>query len=286
MTQTVAELLPDYVFRKKISPYFKAVTNAHGLYHTQQFVLRLSPAVHRKLAEFRPGVHTVGDAGFEGVRAMSTYLHETVHWWQHIGSTYGFIFSLVYPIQAHCTHFDLKRLVASDGFKKSVFLQAAHLGRCGSSSYGTVPGLANTIVNNHFDLLAFRAFTLGPEAAKAVSQQVLFEAVGHAFHMTYAHTVNTLGSTVDRDFNAIPHPKEWQDGFRELQTRRAEGYYYGSSIGLWPIGSREIFEGQACFSQIQYLFHTRADIASSGTTTVIWAFFTAFMRRRSKNLFE
>jgi hypothetical protein len=53
---------------------------------------------------------------------MSTYLHETVHWWQHIGSTYGFILSLNYPVQSHCTHFDLKRLVEHDGFKKQLWL--------------------------------------------------------------------------------------------------------------------------------------------------------------------
>src|SRR5271168_932189 len=38
-----------------------------------------------------------------------------------------------------------------------------------------------------------------------------------------------------------------------LRERRVDGYYNGSPIGLWPIGAREIFEGQACFSQVQYL---------------------------------
>jgi len=184
---------------------------------------------------------------------MSTLLHETVHWWQHIGSTYGFILSLNYPVQSHCTHFDLKKLVADDGFKKSVIAQASALSLHGPTGFGTAAGRANTIINNHFDLLAFRAFTLGPETAKEVAEKNLFENVGHAFHMTYAHTVNQLASTVDRDFKIFPHPKEWADGFRALQDKKVEGYYYGSPSGLWPIGSREIFEGQACFAQLQYL---------------------------------
>src|SRR4051794_37938879 len=79
---------------------FNATVNAHGLYNTQQFVLRLSPAVHSKLASMPPGIMTNGEVGLDGAQAMSTYLHETVHWWQHIGSTYGFIFSLNYPVQA------------------------------------------------------------------------------------------------------------------------------------------------------------------------------------------
>ena len=114
-------------------------------------------------------------------------------------------------------------------------------------------GIANTIVNNHFDLFAFRAFTLGPDAAQEVAQRALFENVGHAFHMTYAHTVGLLATTVDPEFKVLPNPKEWQEGFSALREKKVEGHYYGSPIELWSIGAYEIFEGQAQFSQIQYL---------------------------------
>jgi hypothetical protein len=147
----------------------------------------------------------------------------------------------------------LKQLVADDGFKKSVVAQADALNLRGPAGHGTPAGRANTIINNHFDLLTFRAFTLGPETAKEVAGRNLFENVGHAFQMTYAHTVNQLASTVDRNFKIFPHPKEWEDGFRVLRDKKVEGYYYGSPIGVWPIGSRELFEGQACFAQLQYL---------------------------------
>ena len=255
MTVFDPTLLADYAVRDRTHPAFAAVTNAHGLYNTQQFVLRLSPVVHRKLAECGSGVRSIGEIGYDGARAMSTLLHETVHWWQHIGSTYGFIFSLIYPVQAHCTHFDLLKLVAQDGFKKSVLQQASELGIQGPGGYGTTAGLANSIVNNHFDLLAFRAFSLGPKAARAITGEKLFQAVGHSFHMAYAHAVSTIAATVDPPFEVMPHPKEWQSGFELLREQRIEGYYYRSPVGVWPIGSVEIFEGQACFSQIQYLSH-------------------------------
>jgi len=237
------------------NPAFHATTKAHGLYNTQQFVLRLSPAVHKTLSSLPSGIVSNDEIGLEGAQAMSTYLHETIHWWQHIGSTYGFILSLNYPVQAHCTHFDLKKLVDEDGFKKSVFLQASGLGRRGPTGVGSAAGRANTIVNNHFDLLAFRAFTLSPEAAQSVTQRDLFETVGHAFHMTYAHTLIQLASSVDKQFTVIPRPMDWADGFRDLKERKFRGHYHGSPIELWPIGAYEIFEGQAQFSQIQYLSH-------------------------------
>jgi hypothetical protein len=31
---------------------------------------------------------------FDGLQAFSTYLHETIHWWQHVGSTIGLLRSL------------------------------------------------------------------------------------------------------------------------------------------------------------------------------------------------
>jgi hypothetical protein len=34
------------------------------------------------------------------MEAMSTYLHETIHWWQHVGNTAGLFLSLTYPVQA------------------------------------------------------------------------------------------------------------------------------------------------------------------------------------------
>jgi hypothetical protein len=154
---------------------------------------------------------------------------------------------------SHSTHADLKKLVEEDGFKKSVVEQAKALDLSGPSGFDTVGDRANRIINNHYDLMTYRGFTLGPESAIAVTKKNLFENVGHAFHMTLAHTVSNLASTVDKEFQLLPHPKDWGDGFRMLRERRVEGYYYGSPIGLLPIGAREIFEGQACFSQAQFL---------------------------------
>lgn len=207
------------------------------------------------LGSFTPGITTNGTLGFEGAQAMSTLLHETIHWWQHIGSTYGFLLSLNYQVQTHCIHMELRKLVELDGFKKSIAAQAKILNETGPTGFGTKAGTANIIINNHYDLMAFRAFTLGPDTAKQVAGQELFENVGHAFHMTYAHTVNQIASTVDKSFQLLSHPEQWEDAFRALRDGRVHGYYYGSPIGIWPIGAREIFEGQACFSQVQYLSH-------------------------------
>lgn len=59
---------------------FCATSGAHGLYNTLQFVLRLSPEVHRRLGYLSEGISDGAKLDFETVQAASTYLHETVHW--------------------------------------------------------------------------------------------------------------------------------------------------------------------------------------------------------------
>jgi aryl-alcohol dehydrogenase-like predicted oxidoreductase len=84
-----------------------------------QFVLRLSPEVHRKIDPLQPAI-AAGKVDFEGLRAYSTYVHETIHWWQHIGSTTGLMLSLSYPGQSHANHTHLRNLLTQIGPKKSI----------------------------------------------------------------------------------------------------------------------------------------------------------------------
>jgi len=228
-----------------------ATLNAHGLYNAFQFVLRLSPAVHQKISELPAGIVSSGEIGFDGAQAFSTYLHETIHWWQHVGSTYGLMRSLSYPTQTHGNFKHLKKLIAEIGFKKSIRELAAKLP--GAGEIGTLGGLANIIVNNHFDFDAFRGFTFNQAAARSAISDPYFECVGHAFEMTYANNILVLAATVDPDFRLLQHPKEWEEPFGVLRQNKEDGFYYGSRIELWPLGAHEILEGQACFGQLQYL---------------------------------
>lgn len=247
-----AELLTSVAVDRSSAGELGATISAHGLYNAFQFVLRLSPAVHRALGDQPFGVVTSGHISFERVQAFSTYLHETVHWWQHIGSTYGLMRSLSYPSQAHANYTHLKRLLQKTGFKKSVRKLAASLSD-GASTPETPSGLANIIVNNHFDLGAYRNLTYNRTEAMMTAEDPMFESVGHAYEMTYANNVLALAAVADREFRVFQHPKEWEAPFRALRKSRQQGFYYGSPVEVWPVGAHEILEGQACFIQLQYL---------------------------------
>jgi hypothetical protein len=77
-----------------------AALNAQGLYNSRRFILRLSPNVHGALSTSSGGFSIRSGVDWETMQAMSTYLHETVHWWQHVGTTTGLFLSLTYPAQA------------------------------------------------------------------------------------------------------------------------------------------------------------------------------------------
>ena len=227
---------------------FRATLEARGLYNSFQFVLRLSPVVHRQLASLPSGIVTELD--FDDMQAFSTYLHETIHWWQHIGSTYGFMLSMTYPTQSHANHSHLKQLIEQVGFKKSILSLAKALPKGG---FGTPAGTANIVINNHFDMEIFRGLTVSPRAAELMIQDPQFENLGHAFNILWGNNISLLASVTDRHFNVIPHPKGWSAEFRKLREAREEGYYYGSPITLPQLGAYELFEGQARMSQLHYL---------------------------------
>jgi hypothetical protein len=75
------DLNPDLLKPDRIqnAHNFRAVTNAHWVYNTLQFVLRHSPKVYQTLSGATPGV-IEGAARFDVLQAMSTFLHETVRY--------------------------------------------------------------------------------------------------------------------------------------------------------------------------------------------------------------
>jgi hypothetical protein len=230
---------------------FNAINNAHGLFDGLRFVVRLSPRVHELVASLPDGVGFRGGVDFERIQAFSTYLHETIHWWQHIGSTCGLMLSLSYPGQTHANLQPLRAFVEKVGPVKSIRQWAAT--NVGSRDPDSPSGLANRIINNQFDIEAYRLLATNPERAQGLVNSGMFESVGHSYEIAIGNAVAALASTFDREFNLIPHPKEWEAKIGKLRGARETGFFHGSPIELSPIGAFHIFEGQARFSQLQYL---------------------------------
>lgn len=245
----------------------RATLNAHGLYNSRHFVLRLSPEVHRKLAKIPDGVHIRTGSNFEETQAWSTYLHETIHWWQHIGTTTGLMLSLVYPAQEHANHNHLLRLLETVGPKKSLRQLAERMP--GDGDLDTPGGRATAVVNNQCDLEFFRLLATSPEYLQKIVDDPYFDCVGHAYVIAYSKIAFTIASTLDNDFRVLPDPRTWEPEFTALRNAKEPGFFYGSDITAAPVGAKHIFEGQARFAQLQYLhFATGGRLAWSDAQSI------------------
>jgi len=214
-------------------------TNSRGTYNPMQFVIRLRDDIHNALNET--------GMSFERIQAFSTFMHENIHWWQHVGSHLGFITSLSYPALAHYAHKDLNTLVERDEKFKSIlayFLQ--------QSNHDNPE--VNRILNYWHDIKYAKMFILDNKNIYKIDQdQRFFLSIGHSFHILWSSSINILAATIDKDYNFLPNIKNWHKEFNRLEKEQVQGFYINSRMDFSPLGTKAIFEGQARFNQLQYL---------------------------------
>lgn len=248
------ELLNSSFFDKN---EFNAIFNAHGLYNTEQFVLRLSQKNHALIDEILEEGFDKNNVSDDALQAYSTYLHETIHWWQHIGSTSGFILSLCFPLQTHTNINLIKDLCDLGNVKKSI-REEARIGELSGKTH-TDPrqALLNSIVNNTMDFELYKLWLLKPDRSEDIFNDDYFESAGHCFNIVYSNLLPQIAEIIDPDLTIINKHDYWEEEFSKLREERITGYYYGSPIMNRKIGIIELFEGQACFNQMQFLSNLR-----------------------------
>ncbi len=246
-----------------LPPELHSCWNARGLYNPMQFVLRLRPDIHKELDSIEPGIRSTGDLNFKSVQAFSTYFHETIHWWQHVGSTLGLMLSLIYPAQAHINYRNLNKILQDIGPVKSI-LKYNSINHTILGNKKETGKNINRILNNWHDIEFFRWFVIDPRNASSFVRSPYFECLGHTYNMAWGSILWLLSSTFDRDMEILPNIKAWENEFQVLRQEKVQGFYYGSDVILPPLGAREIFEGQARFSQLQYLYFSSGGQVSWG----------------------
>src|SRR4028119_1557652 len=125
-------------------------------------VVDLPPDFRFALDQLGTGVYSAGEISLKALDAQSTYLHETIHWWQHVGSTAGLVLSLSYPAQTHLNHAPLTSLLRAIGPRKS-------LRRLDLAKSAPVPEAArqdlNRVLNNRHDIEGGTPLMRTPRAA-------------------------------------------------------------------------------------------------------------------------
>lgn len=218
-------------------------TAIKGSYSTMQFVLRLRKDIRVALEK--------GDMEFDCIQATSTIIHENIHWWQHIGSNFGFLFSLAYPAFVHCSYKHFKNIVAQGIAYKSILkFDETYYAKHGKTDIQDI----NIIVNNYYDLEYAKLFALdNKNIFKILEDKRFFLSVGHCYHIFWTSTIHTLANTIDKDYKFLPNTNDWSENFKLLTKNEVEGFYVNSLMHISPIGIKAIYEGQAIFNQMQYL---------------------------------
>jgi len=227
-----------------------------GSYNPLHFVVRLKPEFFSQLDSAQSPYFLVSDkSSFDLASAFSTFFHETIHWWQHIGSTTGFMLSMAYPAQTHVNRPHLLTLLREIGPVKS--LKKADADTKAAFSPEAQKAL-NIVLNNWHDVEFNSRIIIDPTKLNSVVNSPYFESVGHSLHMGLSHTIRLLIETVDPKALLLPDIRKWEQGFEQLRNSKHEGYYFGGPVRLLPIAALHIFEGQARFQQLQYL-HLASD---------------------------
>lgn len=215
-----------------------------GCYNTMQFVVRLREDIRYYLndqIEVTP----------EKYQAFSTYLHENIHWWQHIGSNFGFILSTSYPAYATSSYGSLKKLVEKGIAYKSILkYDEQYYKEKGKSDISEL----NILTNNFYDLEYAKRFSLdNKNLREIIKDKRFFLNVGHSYMILWSNSIHMFSETLDKSHDFLPETEEWIPKFEELKHNKIRGFHTESDYGISPLGIKAIYEGQAIFNQIIYL---------------------------------
>jgi hypothetical protein len=240
------------------TPTFNACLNAHGMYETMRFVLRLSPRNHELMALIESNAVEPSSLSPEVLQAYSTYIHETVHWWQHVGSTSGLLFSLSYLAQCHSSMGELREVLATIGAKKPLKGYTDQVLQTEGHAAQSKLALANIAVNNALDVEYYKAYAYAPrESIHWMIEDNHFESAGHCYFVVHGQLVGMVADVIDPEFKVLPKISEWDTEVQRLKAEKREGFYWRSPVRLPATGMRAIYEGQARFSQLHFLSNTQ-----------------------------
>jgi len=177
--------------------------------------------------------------------AYASYFHEVIHWWQHIGTTLGFLTGLCVPLQAHTNLTELKELIQTKyGLVKPL-----------RDKVSSGPSDINTVVNNWMDMEFSYALLNYPRWMHSrIRREPFFESHGHGLSILFGSAIENLAHLFDPTYKSLPCPDIWYDKFKQLKEKRELMFFSDSPTQLPPFGMHAITEAQARFQEIQWRY--------------------------------
>ena len=185
----------------------------------------------------------VKDAGSPILLPFSTFLHEIIHWWQHVGTTSGLFYGLSIPTQALSTAKYLSEFGAE--------LPKPLTHSVTNSLPSEHPALLSVLRWSELELGASLLFDPMTTSYTLRSRTRFYESLGHALLLTHISTMSAVASILDPGRRSLPDPDPWIDLYERF-VKDERPCFAPREIIEFAIGLREIAEGQARVSEIQY----------------------------------
>ena len=216
-----------------------------GDYHPMQFAVRMDPWLR---SEIPPSLTPLAsdDLSLEAHQAISTFLHESIHWWQYTGSTLGLMLTLCFPAQASINFTRLKNIINVAGPRKSL---RSYYYRHHKAMSDALYQDFNFVLHNWHDIEFARRVLMDPGDEDEVSNDMFYTSVGHSYHIFWRSIISVLALSADPGFLALPQCDKWINGFQDRQGGKAQLKTERPN----RLGATSLFEAQARMSQLQYL---------------------------------
>lgn len=250
------EIYTEFSTNQELSIY----NNVLGTYTTEDFTIRLAYYIHEKLEKLNSGVINYSNIDDETLQAYSTFLHETVHWRQHIGSISGFILSMVSPSQNFCLNSFLKIILEEIGPVKPLQKYYYDNVKTNTPDDRLFQNLNNTL-NNFYDLDYYTHLAVNP---KKLTENIhlkngFFISYGHSTIYTYINTLQMLSHFFnDDEIDIKTNELKAIISSQENSPNKEFNAFKEEQIVIPPIGLKQIFEGQARFIQLQFLYFSNS----------------------------
>jgi hypothetical protein len=192
------------------------------------------------------GVPLGAEVTKERLFGWGTYLHENMHWYQCIGTTYG-VMRLLSSMAQTFVLFRSSRLTSREAIAKPLY---KFLTDCPPSNQ-RVHRLLNMAVNTWMDLEFTNAYFESPVLhAERIAKDPFFVGIDHGALMYLQESVGLLTG-------CFPQSGRANSFIKGLRLRVADGLENADAqkVVVPPVGASEIMESAARISEVQYLQH-------------------------------
>lgn len=225
----------------------------YGLFDPLTFVVRLDEKIQKLIEENHK--HPI-QWSTEELFATVTLLHETIHWWQYIGTTFGLFESLSIASQSSSARQLLQRWSEKYGARKPT---TTALKQAFSNSCKDELELLINLNKNWMDIeLSSTIIHHRPYLISILYSNPYFSSIGTSVLRHYVQVYASLEPVLKDNFNQLPKVSEWVNVGNEASKKRLPDFSedkreFSTDISHLGFGAFEIMEGQARLSEIQCL---------------------------------